>query len=128
MVIMEEKFVKDFLEAQEVDKEISRQAIDFVDGVFILKEMIKYVREDIKTLDVLAKKDLDKILDKLNEINVERKEVIKKRYKEPEDDEEKDFIHIKLLREDHEKYKKELFYIQSLGYRKGWFDLDAKQG
>ena len=62
MSIMEEKFVKDFLEAQEVDKMISKQSVDFVDGVFILKDMMKYVREDIKVLD-------PKAMDRLVEIN-----------------------------------------------------------
>ena len=125
MSVMEEKFVKDFLEAQEVDKMLSKQTIDFVDGIYILKEMIQYVREDIKILDVKAREKLDDVRKKLNEINKERKDIIRKRYKDPEDEEEKDFIHIKMLREDHEKYKKELFYIQNLGYKKGWFNIEG---
>lgn len=126
MSVMEEKFVKDFLEAQEVDKLISKQGIDFIDGLFILKDMIKYVREDIKILDKDTYKKLEEMNAQLDDINKKRKENIKHRYKDAEDEEEKDFIHLKLLKEDHEKYKKELFFIQKLGYNKGWFNIEKE--
>ncbi len=126
MSIMEEKFVKDFLEAQEVDKMISKQSVDFVDGLFILKDMMVYVREDIKILDPNTMKKLQETNKKLDDINTERKDAIKLKYKDAEDEEEKDFIHLKLLREDHEKYKKELFFIQKIGYNKGWFDIEKE--
>lgn len=122
MPIMKDKFVKDYFEAVEIDKMITRQQISIDEGVHILNNMIKYVREDIKTLDKEVFSNLCALTKKLEGVGEERKKDIFNQFPKPEDTIEKREFEMRLLREDHEKLKKELFLIQDIAYRQGWFE------
>jgi len=123
-MILKDKFIKDFFDAHAVDKAITTGEIDVVSGVNILKELMTYVRKDIGTLDAEGKSKLETTIKKLDGINKKQKEKIKQTYPTPEDHEEENVLKYKLLKEDHHRYRKELFYIQDLAYDKGWFDQD----
>lgn len=122
MAIMKDKFIKDFLEAQEVDKMIVKYQIELDDGVAILKDMLQYVEKDIEIMDVVAKEKLDGTKIKLEQICQNRKKELKMQMGEPENTmQARDFTK-NLLKEDHKKYQKELFLIQELAFKTGWFD------
>jgi len=122
MSVMKQKFITDFLETDEIGKQITKGQIDIAMGIEILHNMIKYVRFDIKTLDQDAYKKLENIITELGEINHSNKEKIIHGLKEPEDAiDERNQKRI-LLKEDLMKYKQELQAIQELAYNKGWFD------
>ena len=123
-MIMRDKFIKDFFDAHAIDKAITTGEVDVVTGVRILKDLIIYVRKDIGTLDNSAKIKLEDTIKKLDEANKNIKTKIKERISTPEDSEEENILKFKLLKEDHRRYRKELFFIQDLAYGKGWFDQD----
>lgn len=122
MPIMQQKLVKDFFEAVEVDRLITKGQVDIEVGIPILKDMIQYVIEDINTLDQNAKKTLDNSLTQLDKSNVERKNSISKRIGEPDDSIDDRNLKRRLLFEDHNKYRHALVLIQELCFKKGWFD------
>jgi len=94
-MILKEKFVKDFMDAHTIDKAITTGETDIVSGTIVLK------------------------LDKRNH---KRKEEIQNKYPVPEDAEEERILKYRMLKEDHIRYRQEIFYIQDLAYNKGWFD------
>jgi hypothetical protein len=120
--IMTQKLIQDFLETDEITKQITKGQIDIAIGVDILKDMIKYVRNDIKILDKDAYTKLENIIKELGTTNQQRKEQIKKELKEPEDSMDEMVLKRHLLREDLMKYKQEMIAIQEIAYNKGWFD------
>lgn len=120
--MMKEKFVKDYLEADDVCKKITTGEVDIVTGIKILSELIIYTRKDINTLDKDAGSKLTDKIKEFDKVCNSRKEGIKKSYAEPEDTEEERLLKYKLLKEDQIRYRQELFYIQDLAYTKGWFD------
>jgi len=120
MTLLVEKFVNDFFDAHEIDKAITRREIGIIDGTTMLSDMLKYVRKDISTLDEEAYNKLKVAIEELNNKNTQRKEYIKKHVSEPEDVVEEQVLKRKLLREDHNRYRQELFFIQDLAYNKGW--------
>jgi len=122
MPVMKEKLIRDYFEAHEVDKLITKRQLDIDTGVSILGEMINYIKKDIETLDQETNQELNKKVKELDVINIQRKEDIKKRLGEPEDDIEKRNFERELLKEDHKKYRKIMNIIQNLSYRMGWFD------
>ena len=83
-MILKQKFVKDFFDAVEIDKAITKNELDIITGTIMLKDMIIYVRKDIETLDENSYKSLKKIVEKLDETNSKRKQKIKQEYPEPE--------------------------------------------
>ena len=122
MPIMNQKLVKDFFEAVEVDRAITKQQLDVETGIPILRDMIQYILEDINTKDQAAKKTVDLKIKELDSTNKERKDSIKNRIGDPDNTIDDRNIKIYLLKEDHNKYKQELVVIQDLCYKKGWFD------
>lgn len=119
---MQQKLVKDFFEAIEVDRLITKGQLDIEIGIPILKDMIQYVIEDINTMDEKTKTSLDISLNQLDKNNMERKDSIKQKIGEPDNSIDERNIKRRLLSEDHNKYKKTLVFIQELCYKKGWFD------
>ncbi len=122
MSVMKQKFIQDFLDTDEIGKQITKGQIDIAVGIDILHNMIKYVRFDIKTLDQELYKKLEKVIAELGQMNQGNKEKIKNSMTEPEDaidDRNQKRI---LLIEDLKKYKQELQTIQELAYNKGWLD------
>ena len=122
MPIMNQKLVKDFFEAVEVDRAITKKQIEIETGIPILRDMIQYVLEDINTKDQAAKGTVDLKIKELDVTNMERKESLKKRLGDPDDTIDDRNIKLYLLKEDHSKFKQELVVIQDLCYKKGWFD------
>ena len=121
-MVMKEKIITDFFDAINIDKAITRNEVDIVTGTLMLKDMISYIRKDIETLDEDAKKKLDIAITKLDKTNNERKEKLKERSLPPEDGIDERILKARLLKEDHRRYRQELFFIQDLAYKKGWFD------
>lgn len=121
MPIMKDKLVQDFFEAEGVKKLITKKQVDVDPGVHILDEMLQYVRQDIETLDKESKQKLDKKIGELKTINKQRKEYIEKNT-EVNDPIDQRNLDRKLLMEDFDLCKKELLFIQNLGYLVGWFD------
>jgi hypothetical protein len=120
--VNKQKLIQDFLETDEITKQITKGQIDIATGVDILKDMIKYVRNDIEILDQETYHTLEEIIKQLGETNHTRKEQIKKSLKEPEDSMDELVLKRHLLKEDLMKYKEELKTIQKLASNKGWFD------
>ena len=114
MPVMKEKLIRDYFEAHEVDKLITKRQLDIDMGVSILGEMIGYIKKDIETLDQETHEELNKKVKELDVINMQRKEEIKKRLGEPEDDIEKRNFERELLKEDHKKYRKIMNIIPGL--------------
>jgi ABC-type phosphate/phosphonate transport system substrate-binding protein len=121
-MVMKEKIITDFFDAVDIDKAITRNEIDIVTGTLMLKDMLSYVRKDIETLDEEAKKKFDDAIVKLDKTNKERKEKLKEKGIPPEDGIDERILKSRLLKEDHRRYRQELFFIQDLAYKKGWFD------
>jgi polyhydroxyalkanoate synthesis regulator phasin len=121
-MILKEKFVKDFMDAHTIDKAITTGEIDIVSGTIVLKDLLTFVRKDIGTLDTDAKNKLEGAISDLDKKNRKRKEEIKNKYPVPEDAEEERILKYRMLKEDHIRYRQEIFYIQDLAYNKGWFD------
>ena len=121
MGMMQQKTVQDFLEACAIDKRMTQGLISLEDGVIILEDMIKYVRDDIKTLDEAARKELDGKNKELIAINKQRKDQIRNSDASADPIDERN-LKRKLLKEDHNRFKKELVNIQGICYRKGWLD------
>ena len=121
-MVMKEKIITDFFDAVEIDKSITRNELDLVTGTLMLKDMLSYIRKDIETLDEDAKKKLDNAIVKLDQTNKERKDKLKERSIPPEDGIDERILKSRLLKEDHRRYRQELFFIQDLAYKKGWFD------
>lgn len=122
MPVMKEKLIRDFFEADAIDKLIIKGQVDLETGIFVLKDMISYIRHDVSTMDKEAYKLLEKEIHALDGLNIKRKEEIKAKTPEPEDSVEKRQLDNKLLKADHNKYKREMLFIQNLCYKKGWFD------
>lgn len=120
--MIREKFVTDFMDAVEVDKAITRGEIDVASGTLIMKDLLEYVRKDVETLNQEAKNELDEAIRKLNDTCSKRKDKIKQIYPEPENTMDERWLKMKLLKEDHKRYRQELFFIQDMGYNKGWFE------
>lgn len=123
MPVMIEKLKKDFFEAEEIDKIITKGQLDVETGIPILYDMIQYVKQDIKTLDEEGGyKTLCEKIKELDVNNIKRKESIKQKWGQPTDSISDRNLKRELLKEDHGKYKQELVLIQEICYRKGWFD------
>jgi len=122
MPIMKQKLVQDFFEAVEVDKLITKGQVDLETGIFVLRDMIAYVRDDIATMDKEAYKLLEKEVHQLGEQNKKWKDEQTAKTPEMEDDIDQRNFDRRLLKADHQKYKRELLFIQNLVYKKGWFD------
>lgn len=121
MPVMQQKLISDFFEACAIDKLMAKKSLDLEEGITMLEDMIKYVRDDIKTLDENAHKELDEKNKQLIAINSERKTKIKETDK-PVDSIDERNLKRKLLKEDHKRFKQELVNIQNICYTKGWFD------
>ena len=120
--VMKTKLIQDFFEAVEVDKLITKGQLDIDNGVVILKNMIQYIRDDIFIVDEEASKIVDKEITELDKQNKAWKAEREKGIEVPNDSIDERNLKLLLLRADHRKYKKELFFIQRLAHRKGWFD------
>ena len=119
---MKQKFIQDFFDAHHVDKEITLGMRSIVDGTFVLLDMLQYIRKDIAVMDQEAKAQLELAIKKMDADNKKIKEEIIANTTPPEDKTEETEIMIKLLRKDHKRYRKELFWIQDMAFKKGWFD------
>ena len=86
-----------------------------------MKEMIIDVLDDIDILDEETKKIIDEKIKQLNVTNNARKDEIKKN-SPVEDNIDDRNLKLKLLREDHMKYRHMLKIIQKICHRKGWFE------
>jgi len=121
MPVMKQKLIADFFEAVAVDRAITKNEISLEDGILILEDMIKYVRDDIKTLDESGYNELVEKGKNLSALNTQRKNKIKENQKPEDSIDERNFKR-KLLKEDHNRFKRELVHIQDICYKKGWFD------
>ena len=105
-----------------IDKIITKGQADIETGIPVLNDMIKYILNDIKTLDEEGSKTLKTKMDELNNTNKKRKESIIQKFGQPSDSLEDRTLKRQLLREDHNKYKQLMVLLQDFCYRKGWFD------
>lgn len=122
MPVMLRKLLEDFANANAIDNSIITRQLDIESGVEILRDMIKKVRDDIKTLDeTTIWKNLNEKILELDNTNMLRKKKIQEGTT-TNDSIDKRHLELLLLREDHQRYKQELVIIQNLCYRKGWFD------
>jgi hypothetical protein len=122
MPVMIRKLLEDFANANAIDNSIITKQLDIETGVEILRDMIKKVRDDIKTLDeTVIWKNLESKIKELDNTNIIRKKKLQENVT-PNDSIDKRHLELSLLREDHQRYKQELVIIQNLCYRKGWFD------
>ncbi len=123
MPVLKQKLVMDFFEATAVDRNITKGTILLEDGIVALKEMIQFVKDDIKTLDEKAYEELEKKSKELTQLNIQHKDKIRERMKTiTEDSIDERNLKRKLLKEDQNRYKRELVLIMNLCYNKGWFD------
>jgi len=120
--MIEQKFVKDFFDAYEIDKAIAKNEIYIGHGVHMLKQLLIYVRKDVQTLDSAAYDQLKEKNKKLDADYDKKKKQIKHLYGQGEDTIEDRTIKHQLLEEDHKRYRHELFYLQDMAHAKGWFD------
>lgn len=121
MPVMIRKLLEDFSNANAIDNSLITRQIDIENGVDIFSDMIKKVRMDIKTLDEQAYNTLEQKVKELDEQNILRKNQIKNKTV-TNDSIERRQLELKLLREDHGRYKQELVIMQNICYKKGWFD------
>lgn len=122
MPIMKEKLIRDFFEADNIDKLMVKGQLDLETGIYILKDMINDVENDISTMDKEACGLLKKEINAVDLVNKRQKEELIKKNPEFEDSIEERSFKLGLLRLDHKKYKRILLFIQNLCYKKGWFD------
>ena len=120
MPVMKQKLIADFFEAVEIDRLITKKQLAHEDGIIILRDMIKYVYEDIKTMDEATYKELIEKRNQLSVLNTQRKNKMKESQKPEDSIDERNFKR-KLLEEDHNQFKQELVNIQKICYGK-WFD------
>ena len=120
--VMEKKLVNDFFEADGINKLLIKKQIMLEDGIPILKEMIQDVIDDFEILDQEAFTVLSNKVKDLNQKNNIRKIEIKKQTADPEDSIDERNLKLKLLKEDHGKYRRIITIIQKLAYKKGWFE------
>ena len=118
---MKQKLVQDFFEADEIDRVILKKQIDIDPGVEIFKDMIKKIRDDIRTMDEEARKILENKIKELDGKNLARKKQIEDTLKTDDTIDQRNLKRT-LLQEDYQRYKQEMVIIQDLCYKKGWFD------
>lgn len=116
------KLIHDFFEADNVNKLIIKKQIPLEEGIPILSDMIQDIVDDFEIIDQEANSKLTEKTKELNQANNVRKAEIKKLSGLPEDDIDERNLKLKLLKEDHQKYRRMLTIIQDISYRKGWFD------
>ena len=121
MPVMIRILLENYGNANGIDNSIITRQLDIENGVEILRDMIKKIRGNIKTLDKQASDILEEKIKELDEKNRIRKEQIENRMK-PNDSIDKRHLTLTLLREDHNRYKHELKTIENICYKKGWFD------
>ena len=120
--VMINKLVNDFFEADGVNKYILKQQIQLEEGIPIIREMIQDIKDDIEILDQETSNKLNEKIKEINLTNNARKTEIKNQLGKPEDSIDERNLKLKLLKEDHQKYRRVLTIIQNLSYRKGWFE------
>lgn len=120
--VMVNKLVNDFFEADAINKLLLKKQVMLEDGIPILKEMLQDVVDDFEILDQEAFTVLNNKIKDLNQKNNIRKAEIKKQTAEPEDSIDERNLKLKLLKEDHGKYRRIITIIQKLAYKKGWFE------
>jgi len=120
--VMRENLIKNVDLADTYVKMIITQQTDFVDGTFILKDMLELIRGDLRIMDKEAVDQFDAVREKLVKTANERKKSISLKYPAPEDEYERRDMEIKLLREDYERFKRELLFIKQIAYQRKWFE------
>lgn len=124
MDLMKKKLITDFFDADEIDRSIAKMAVEIEYGVPVLRGIIKdFIREDIRTIDAGTYKVLIEKAKELDEINKKAKENIVNGVK-AEDEIDKRNLDLRLLREDHQRWHRELLIIQNLMNNKGWFHIE----
>jgi len=119
---MENIFRRDFLQADDfsISLEIGQRTLN---DVSILRGLVERIRDDIDILDQGIKKELDSKNEELNKINKEKKKTIDTFGKDyVEDDFDLNDMKYFKLKEDFERYKKELAIIKKIGYERGWLE------
>ena len=120
--VMISKLIQDFFEADGVNKLIIKRQVPLEDGILVISELTQDVIDDISILDQETYKKLDVKIKELNTSNNTRKNEIKTQVGKPEDTIEERNLKLKLLKEDHMKYRRLMTLIQEICYRKGWFE------
>jgi DnaJ-class molecular chaperone len=120
--IMKEKFVKEFLEATEILKQIERGEIAKDYGIPLMQKAVGHIHDDINTMDNDAKEKYERVAKELDILCKKKKGEVKDRFPEPEDSIEERTLTMKLLDEELRKFSMELNFIQKLGYEKGWLE------
>lgn len=119
---MENIFRRDFIQADDfgIALEIGQRNLN---DVSILRGLVERVRDDIDILDQDIKKELDTKNEELNKINKAKKNAIDTFGKDyVEDDFDLNDMKYFKLKEDFERYKKELAIIKKIGYERGWLE------
>lgn len=119
---MENIFRRDFIQADDfgIALEIGQRNLN---DVSILRGLVERVRDDIDILDQEIKKELDSKNEELNKINKSKKNAIDTFGKDyVEDDFDLNDMKYFKLKEDFERYKKELAIIKKIGYERGWLE------
>lgn len=121
--IMEQKLVQDYFKADEIDNLIITQQMALSHGVRILTSLIKKIENDFRLLDKEKHKEL---IERINELNIERKQKMKDRLVQYTNSDETDSYSEEQYTTDindikHNTLQKILNTILDIGYRKGWF-------
>ena len=120
--VMVNKLIQDFLEVDNINKLIIKKQITLEDGIPILSDLTQDVIDDITILDTATSEKLGEKIKQLNIANNTRKDEIKNHSRKPEDSIDERNLKIKLLKEDHLKYRRMITILQEIIYRKGWFE------
>ena len=120
--VMVNKLIQDFLEVDNINKLIIKKQITLEDGIPILSALTQDVIDDITILDTATSEKLGEKIKQLNIANNTRKDEIKNHSRKPEDSIDERNLKIKLLNEDHLKYRRMITILQEIIYRKGWFE------
>jgi len=121
--VMEQKFLRDYFDADEIDNKIIKKEIYLSVGVEILTNLIKKTLRDIRLLDEEKFNNLHtkimEIKNKTKELKNKEKELYEKNQGDSYDQE----IHrVKLANIEHEGLQEMLEHIGEIGYHKGWLE------
>lgn len=122
--IMEQKLLRDYLQADTLDNMIISMQINLSAGVKILTNYIKKIFNDFKLLDDEAYEQLKKQIEIIKNESDTNKQKIIKRYDEKNnvDAYDEENRRVELYNEDHESLQKTLIFIAEIMYRKGWLE------
>lgn len=121
--VMEQKFLRDYFDADEIDNKIIKKEIYLSVGVEILTNLIKKILTDIRLLDIEKFNSLSEKITEIKERTKKEKQQEKETYEQNTGDSYDQEIHrVKLANIEHEGLQDMLEFISEIGYHKGWLE------